>query len=108
MTDLEKLERDRTLGLIEEEEYKKALRELSPPKATTLPDQHAYPFFYEVKGVKNISMGLTKREYFAAKMMAAIISSIPNNETITGYSAIAREAVEASDALINALNESKR
>ena len=104
MTDLEKLERDRTLGLIEEEEYKKALRELSPPKATTLPDQRAYPFFHEVKGVKNISMGLTKREYFAAMAMKGIMSH--------GYSDIkisiaASEAVLAADALINALNESK-
>ncbi len=70
----------------------------------THPNQTSYP----VSENCGIDRGLTKREYFAAKMMAAIISSIPDNETITGYSAIAREAVEAADALINALNESKQ
>jgi hypothetical protein len=46
--------------------------------------------------------GLTKREYFAAMAMQALLSD-PNISTT--YSHYAENAVQAADALIAALNE---
>ena len=45
--------------------------------------------------------GVTKREYFASKAFAALIAS----EVDIEFSLLAKDAVEAADALIDALNE---
>jgi hypothetical protein len=52
-----------------------------------------------------INKGLTKREYFAALMMQAIVT----RTTDDGYDscALAEEAVDYADSLINALNADK-
>ncbi|WPV66302.1 hypothetical protein [Chitinophaga sp. LS1] len=49
--------------------------------------------------------GLTIRQEFAARFMAAMI--IANNPVADYFGGTAAQAVEAADALINALNESE-
>jgi len=53
--------------------------------------------------------GLTKREYFAAKMMQGLVN---NNFTPTGFqngdeNALAKLAVKCSDALLSALSNER-
>ena len=49
--------------------------------------------------------GLTKREYFAAMAMQAMISIRDRNDPFADYDIIAVEAIEYADALINELTE---
>lgn len=51
--------------------------------------------------------GLTKREYFAAMAMQGIIAAQRICETGIDHETNAEASVKASDALINALNETK-
>jgi len=56
-------------------------------------------------GSSTVIIGLTKREYFASLMMQAIVT----RTTDDGYDscALAEEAVDYADSLINALNADK-
>jgi hypothetical protein len=54
-------------------------------------------------GTSSLVVGLTKREYFAAMAMQAIISSPQGYEC--GYEETADYAIEHADALINQLNK---
>ena len=54
-------------------------------------------------GTSSLVVGLTKREYFAAMAMQAIISSPQGHEY--GYEETADYAIEHADALINQLNK---
>lgn len=53
-----------------------------------------------------VSVGLTKREYFAAKAMQALAA---NPETdFAEFSEVASDAVRMADALIKALNQEEK
>lgn len=52
------------------------------------------------------TIGLTKREKFAAMAMQALLS-IPEVQNEWSHNGICREAVKHADALIQALNEGK-
>lgn len=56
--------------------------------------------------INGIKCGLTKREYFAAMAMQALMS-IPEVQNEWSHNGICREAVKHADALIQALNEGK-
>lgn len=62
------------------------------------------PVFPLVVDVIDSQWGLTKREYFAAMMMQAMLSnsSVSVNES---NSILARSAIQKADALIEHLNE---
>ena len=62
--------------------------------------------------LQNRTFGLTKREYFAARNLQALIAGYPNEAKAHGcyvpqseYSEFAKEAVQLADALINQLNK---
>lgn len=55
---------------------------------------------------KTTALGLTKREYFAAGNMRAILSK-GFSQSCQNFDDAAQNAVTAADALIKALNESK-
>lgn len=61
----------------------------------------AFPFEHPASGPQN---GLTKREYFAASMMAALVQAGNYSESPDG---LAHGALLRADALIAALNEVK-
>ena len=49
--------------------------------------------------------GLTKREYFAAMAMQALITNRDREDEYADYDEVAMEAVEYADALIMHLND---
>jgi hypothetical protein len=68
----------------------------------TLGNSQAFASIAVEKNQTFVSTGLTKREYFAAMAMQAIISSPQGHEY--GYEETADYAIEHADALITALN----
>lgn len=53
---------------------------------------------------KGYSSGLTKREYIATQMMLGLLSSVGSHD-IDNYEDFARDAVVATDLLIDRLNK---
>lgn len=74
----------------------------------THPYSLAYPVNY-INGNGDFSTegGLTKREYFAAMAMKAILSTVDSNRVIDKSLAdcISADAIVSADALIEALNK---
>lgn len=62
------------------------------------------PVFPLVVDVIDSQWGLTKREYFAAMMMQAMLSN-PTVSVNESNSTLARAAIQKADALIEHLNE---
>ena len=62
-------------------------------------------FYHESYGEDNPQKGLTKREYFAAMAMTALISEESNP---LHYKDRAMEAVQMADALIEQLNNKQQ
>lgn len=82
-------------------------------KETTKPDDLAFPL---IEG-QSVAIGLIKREYFAAKMMQALLSDVevgrwlqtdPRYNNTNFKEVVAINAVEFADALINELNKEKK
>ncbi len=74
-------------------------------RSTTKPMVDAFPHTFENSFSYAMDAGLSKREYFAAKMMQAMMG---NNEALNAaedVSEVAIGAVKAADALIDALNK---
>jgi vacuolar-type H+-ATPase catalytic subunit A/Vma1 len=67
----------------------------------TNPNDSAFPVD---SGEMGMTEGLTKREYFAAMAMQGILSSSADR----GTSAVAKNAVEFADALMEKLNQPKQ
>lgn len=73
----------------------------------TYPDDKVTPRYdVDDEGNRTTDGGITKREYFASKAMAALIAREPDSDTLSAnfYNAVALDAVMATDALIKALN----
>lgn len=59
----------------------------------------AFPFEYDANNQSSIvpHTGMTLRDYFAAKAMAALIMAIPHGDNAIGY---AQEAYEMADDML--------
>lgn len=71
-------------------------------KHITAPNDAAHGVTSEM--LDNSEIGLTKREYFAAAIMAAAITNAPHGALLSD---LATSAVVGADALIDALNAPK-
>ena len=77
----------------------------------TIGDAPAMPLDYDLldKSNRGLSMGLTKREYFAAKAMQGLVSDCRiDNGSVTGLGSMSKIAVSAADALIKELNKTEK
>lgn len=70
---------------------------------TAFPVNGQPPIYTLPDGTRRIDMGLTKREYFAAMAMQAIISTNSFN-----WDSTSRNAVQVADDLILELNNKKQ
>lgn len=67
-------------------------------------DKLAFPFEGGANNRIEPSVGLNKREYFAAMAMQGLLSSIGGHD-VTDYSEIAADALMAADELLKAIGE---
>lgn len=69
----------------------------------SLPDDSAFPFQYKFRGMTFTDLGMTLRDYFAAKALVGILSSnYPNYCGFDACELTARVAYQYADAMLKA------